>query len=631
MQEEQRPCQSGPAPRGPGRTGHPGLCRACGAGVWRALTIACCVLATLFTAPAPAQVMAGFRAAPGPSETFDAYRTLESWVRAWEVPGGPDEPQFTDPSGAAGACVTLLLGGELIGRAVSMRTDGGAVWEAARGAVAEADARLPIERDALRREAALDVAQRIQIDLEIAGTPVPTLGATYDDAGAQVAPGLEGVAVRAGEALAAVFPGAMLGANLAPAGALRAACTEAGLPPLPLDRLLAEHGALVYRFPVRRLTQTAPGGEPQFLFRGGRVLDQSQVAVSTLLQTAEGVSRRLISLAWPGEEPHGMFGDYEAWTDRFEPPIASRAEQAIVAYALFRYASTPGVGAAESTRAARFAWSLADAAQRAHGSGEWDPAADRPACAAWTIALLENVARPPGMPPGADRDGPLARACRAAVLDDAGGAPLPERALRAFALARLAAADPEDSALRARAEEDVRSLFIGAAPGELVSATPWIGWAELTLAGPSGEIPAALALEELRSLVWSRQVGPDRAEAVGPDLVGGIEFAGGRGPTWQSCRPVALLATMLGDERLTPPPALGREAAATMRALRFVSQLVVDESVAGTLPDRDRSLGGVRDALWTARLGVDTQAAALLAITEALRSVDAVAARRAVR
>src|SRR5207247_1603585 len=95
-------------------------------------------------------------------------------------------------------------------------------------------------------------------------------------------------------------------------------------------------------------------------------------------------------------------------------------------------------------------------------------------------------------------------------------------------------------------------------------------------------------------------------------------------PTWNAARPLAMLATMLGDSRLTSQDERPGEVVRTVEGLRFVRQLVVDEPVTFMFKGpAKRTLGGVRAAPWDIRMPPDATSLSLLTVCEALRSFDA--------
>jgi hypothetical protein len=184
------------------------------------------------------------------------------------------------------------------------------------------------------------------------------------------------------------------------------------------------------------------------------------------------------------------------------------------------------------------------------------------------------------------------------------------------------------------AESAVRRVYRDTPEGELVSQMPWLGWAELRLASLKGQddVPAAVSLRQMRKLVWEHQIGPLDESATeqkggGLDLVGGIVFAAHAPgaparPTWQAARPLAFLATMLGEPRLTGPAERNLELARLLAGLRFVRQLEADDTTAWMYPNRSRSLGGVRAAPWDQRMPLDASAMSLLFVCETLKYLE---------
>jgi hypothetical protein len=80
---------------------------------------------------------------------------------------------------------------------------------------------------------------------------------------------------------------------------------------------------------------------------------------------------------------------------------------------------------------------------------------------------------------------------------------------------------------------------------------------------------------------------------------------------------------MFADDRLTGASETAGELSRLMHAMRFLSQLCVDDAEMHMLRDRDRALGGVREAVWSAEQPIEASAAGLMAVCEVLRAVDA--------
>ena len=189
-------------------------------------------------------------------------------------------------------------------------------------------------------------------------------------------------------------------------------------------------------------------------------------------------------------------------------------------------------------------------------------------------------------------------------------------------------ATPDETTRRARAA--VRSLLRETQPGMLIGLTPWVGWAELALLDEGEPVPSSIALREMRDLLWRHQVTFADAGEDSPDFVGGIVFTASRSPlpNWQAARPLALVATMLADPRLTDEREVGAELARLSLSLRFLLQLTVDDALMHMFRVRERAYGGVRTSPWDQRLQFDASVMTLLAIDETLRASETLRSAR---
>jgi len=574
----------------------------------RLLAALAAALAIWTVAPAAAET----GPVPSAGETMAAYRTLESWIRAWEIPA---EPARIDPEHASGACVTLRLGGRIIGRGVAMGESGETVWRAARQAWVEANQRSPVARDATKRERLKEQAAAVAIDLQVAGALTPLTAPTRAEAAMSIAPGLEGAAARIGERVSAVFPGQSLSGNLTAQQTLDAAIGLLDLAPLPLTQLREQRDLRIYRFGAQHLAQVDPDRPPLFLFRGGRVRALTDVTPGALRSAGESIASHLEERMWPGEEALGLLGVYQPWIDEFETPLVAGArEQALAAFALGRWAETPGVSDAASTGARRLALSILRELETVEESET--PAPDDPAAAALVRLAMIELGEPEEEPLRA-----LSDACHASVTAWAQGEPeASPPALRALVACALARSEVKDD--RALARDLARSAHRDTSIETLASAMPWLGWADVWLAGEGERIGAAPGLRQFRALVWDHQVEPGEAAE---DLAGGVVFTRGAAalPTWQTLRPAAFLATSIGDPRLTDADERAREMSRLLASLRFLLQLSAGEATMHIFPNPARARGGVRLATWDQRQSVEASALGLLTLAETMRSVHA--------
>lgn len=574
-------------------------------------------------------------AAPSPEVSMAAFNLVQSWVLDASVPEPPDGAAIPR---VAGASVVLRQNGEVVGRGTDVSEDGLALWRAARAAWAEASGRVKVERDALMETSLKQAAAGLTISVELAGAPVPLLGTSYADMTAELDPGTIGLAVRAGDRVRAMFPATMLSTGTMPDEAFRVTLMDlfdgdqsrvldGQMALLPPSMLRTKEGVAFLKFQVSHLAQWELGGPPVFLHRGGRVATIGAISVPGLRDMADGMARHLVGRAWPGSDGYGMFGRLNPATGKYDPRFADAPEQATAALALRRYANTRGMDQTTAAAANSFAMDLLAALAKLEPDerGPWTDPASSAAC---IVAYLE------GGRPGPDQDirmSGLFAQCAPTVNDAfepgkgfsesvAPGA----KGLVAWALVRLAA-DSGDDAARAKALEAVREVYVGTAPEMLVGQMPWLGWAELELDG-TGEIPAAVALRDLRDQVWEHQLKMEDLSPDDSDMAGGIVFTKSRSPlpAWNTARPLAFAATMLGDPRLTPADERSVELVRVVEGLRFIRQLTVDEPATFMFKGpAKRTLGGVKAAPWDIRMPPDATSMSLLTVCEALRSLSA--------
>ncbi len=573
-------------------------------------------LAALMSLAASATAQVGAR------EALALHRMVSEWVEGWSAP--LEAP--ADPEGMTGACVTLRFGGQVVGRGTVMAEDGTALLKAARAALAEASAAMPIERDALRRQRLLEMAPTVSVDVQAAGTLIPMQARTLAEAGAGVSPGYHGVAARVGGRIEAVFPGTMLATNTSPTEALASILTTLigpaaalGDPRTSLSELSEREGLTLYRFEAQHVAQPTPGSAPVFLYRGDRIATLADVAPAKLDALGDAMARHIEGRFFPGDAPLGLLRSYHPWSGEYEEPlIASAFEQGLAALALARWARVNADAHAQA--AARRA--LVELA-RVHPS-EQAAEAELVSAAAFLLAWLELDEAAPNAALAS------ARACAERVAawaqsEKRRAETAPERAaLAAAALAELARRGGPIEVEAEAAESVVREILRRTDIGGLPALMPWILWAEQTLAETEARVKAAAALRSFRDAAWEHQLTPADLGPDGQDLVGGLVFTRGGAalPSWQTLRPLAGLATMLGDPRLTTDEELPMQAGRLLQSLRFARQLAAGEVVAHMYADAERARGGVRLAPWDQRMPLEATSMGLLTIAETLAALE---------
>jgi hypothetical protein len=343
------------------------------------------------------------------------------------------------------------------------------------------------------------------------------------------------------------------------------------------------------------------------------------------------MARHLRENAWPdGGAPWGLRGDYRAISGQYDPAIGAARSQALAALALARFALTAGIdaesGAEAMVRAGRVVVDLGVVTEE-----EADPLADPVSAALLAVAAPMVVGAMPTIDGAMDigtmevRAGAAIRALAGAGAGEGGGsgATMEERAVVAWALAVLAERGGATSeADRALADAMVRAVVREAGPTGMISVSPWVPWAMLTL-HRAGEIPGAQALRDLRAAVWSRQIGDAVSGTIEQDTEGGIVLTDrAPGPlAAHTLRAIGAMPAMLGDRRLTPDEELLTELARMRRSLRFVVQLMFRAEEAYLARDPARAIGGVRPTLWEPVASVDATSMALIAVCDALGAV----------
>lgn len=579
------------------------------------------------TAPSPATLLT-------PAQAMTAFEELSSLVVAMS----PPEPgAFTSSGTPSAVCVTLRFEGRLIARATAHGP--ACLAQAARQAVdamSPRAARLTSTPQPPQRPILPGLeSDRVLVSLELAGPLVPFSPVGFDELDARLSPGLDGVAVRINERTEIFFPGAMLTLNISPGDAMASVIANAtgdatlgvrGNPEASPELLAKTRGAVFYRFRVVHLANPEPRAPAVFLHRGGKIVRERDITVATLGRFADAMAQNLIERRTPQDGGHDMVGTPLPTLGRFEQRSASPVEQALAAFALARYADTRERGDAARTSArARVNEILDHLAVGGVGKADLRPGF---ACAALAVSAagvpVELQERSEGLTPAArafiDR-------CEA-VLDSAatsiGAVPEPERSVVAFALACRAARRMIPADLGA-ADRAVREVLGRTPPSQLVNEMPWIGWADIAVADArDGAITSSAALREVRDSVYSHALSTDAAGPDAGDLVGGIVFSasGPPMPTWQSARPLAFLATMLGDRRLTDPGEVVKEQSRLLPSLRFLRQLQTDEAAGHMCLAPVAARGGIRAAVWDQRQPADATSLTLLTVCEALRSFD---------
>ena len=579
---------------------------------------------------------------PSPDDAIATHETVRSWVRDWSMPdedaAGGENALGLPPVWGAG--VTIRLDGRVLARGSWIAMDGPttrAVWNAAGEAVRAGRAALPSANDALDGERFAAMGERATVSVEFYAQPVPIppeeLGLPF----AGCSPGAEALVVRVADRTDVVGVDAQLTRGSDPARELAAMATSitgAGETALKPIAELIDDGYTFLRAPVLHVAMPFPGAAPVFLDRGGNTVAGEAIRSRMLRETADLMAAHLRSRIWPGVERYGIGGDLNAVTGAVETVSAEPFDQAMSAMALMAHARLRTADAPASGQAGNKV--LLDLATVEPGEETpWSGAV----AAAGTIAALAML------DPDIRAGDPAYEILRVRCLDTLRGTFDPDTgfaedvtrsAYGLVAWAHVRAMGLDASFTRELADAAVRRAFRETPSSGLAAQMPFLAWADIEL-HPEGELPSAQALIAMRAQVFEYQLHWRDLRPIDRDLAGGVVFTRSSAalPTWHTLRPMAGIATLLGDERTTPggiaSTGVARELVVLSDALRFTRQLVMSGDALYLARNPSQSNGGVRRALWEPTLAPEASAIALLTVCEALDSMGELARRGAAR
>lgn len=617
----------------------------------------CCLAATFAFLLAPARAQEPGEP-PAPAEAMTAYRAVDNWVREWKVSppaaAANNEPGANQPAPAnlpacQAASITLRLAGEVIARGVEVATDDASratvIARAAAAALKEAEPKLSIPRDAMYEATRREVAKSITISMQLAGALIPISPKDAADAMTMVNPGVEGVGARLGDRVEVMFPERMLVAGTEPGPALGTLvgklADDVTLAVEPLSKLAKDHGVVYYRFRVSHLAQATASGSPTFLSRSGQVVRQSSIDFDELRRWGSTLAACLIQrqAMSKGVIPIS-FDPLQSGSNGPVDPVV----QLICADALSRWLALSPRSEDESLRRAiqeSYTSLLSDAQLRERVVR--DPAAS----ALLYVAFTSSAGRENYF--GKDlSSSDIHAACWQTISKSFRRTEFLEElspAARAMTCMALVLGPAPQDAQQASARDAIDLAYREAVPNRLVTFMPWLGYADFiqsivevrevggtkTPARHSGPLVSAVALREMRSQLWAHQLRPEDLSPDQQDLAGGIMFTASKQPmpTWQMARPLAFIATMLGDPRLTEEKEVPEELSRLLLSLRFLRQLTAGDAEGFMYKNPDRAIGGVRSSLWDQRMPPEATAMTLLTVCETLRSLDEISKRQA--
>lgn len=604
-------------------------------------------------------------ALPAPAGVAQAYSTLRAWTDAFELPRPDDVTARVPIDGARGVCVIVRRSGRMLGSGSDVTGDDLMLRRATSQALGEVLADATVA--SLSKDVRDAIGPSLTIELEVAGEMSPLIGSTLPQMAVRIEPGLDGVALRRGQELLAMFPSHMRATNTAgdPAARLLALSVRVGLNAEDLSNLARRTDVAAYGFRTVHLIQPAPGRPPIQTFRGDVLVPMSAVDRQAIIGLSNGLADHLLASVWPdpvgpatqpdfapplGEapprQPLGMMGNYQPYADAYEPLVAPVLDQALCAIALQHYAESPAIAKDKALAASAGArMILKDLANVVEG--EADPFAEPAACAAMVFAIVEqpSIADDEVLWVLLDRAAAGVVACfdsgaGFAHRTDAEGIERPmsphSQALVAGAMCKLLALKdqrPQSAAkldaklVRAALERAWQSV----PRHQQAALLPWIGWAEIDFTRATGKaLSHGDDLRLMREALERSGIGEESAAA--PDLVGGLNLTASGADMAehpradaQTIRPAAWLAGLIRDERFTPPGRAESALARQLPTMRFLVQLSTRSNpgaVLATFRNPKRAAGGLRAAPWDWDEPLPAQALALVTAVQMLQAMD---------
>lgn len=570
--------------------------------------------------------------APSEEAARAAFETARRWTSAFSVPAPEAADAKVHVEGARGVCVLLRRSGRVVGSGADWTGDDLMLRRAVARALGELLGEPAVE--SLPESMRGSVGAMVSIELEIAGMPQPLVATSFEQAGRQLDPGIDGIAMRRDQAWAFLFPAQFRASNTA-ASAHRqflALATDLNLPATQLSELRQKFGAAAYSFRTITLMQPAPHEAPIVTVRGENIVPLDAVTPAAVAQWAQDSARHLLDvLAFakrtPGDmgmgdlhpQPVGLPGTYNPLADAFDPIIAPPLEQAICAYALRAAAESNALPADVRDECMLAALTiLRDLAVITQL--ERDPLESAPACALIVVASdgigADETALLDLRKHAIDR---MMRSFAPVMRFDDSLSPH-ERALIAWAMVRLSESDPL-AVPAPTARDAVEAAWTSAAESERVALLPWIGWALRDLASENGAPSHAAELRELAAGLLASRVTANSAPAA--DLAGGLPLALAARPlpTSQTLRPAAWLASALRDPHLVSAADRVQRRSEWREVLRFIRQLMVRPEVEWRYRNHARAVGGFRTSTWDISQPLPAQALGLLTLLEAAESL----------
>ena len=445
--------------------------------------------------------------------------------------------------------------------------------------------------------------------MEIAGPLEALMGRTFLAATERLQPGVDGMAMRHDDRWWFQFSSQLrlTNASVGPER-LYSLALASELSPRQIETMRDQGDVSLYRFTTIDLSQPTPHDPPLMLVAGDVEVVESEVTSEGLTTARDNLARHILTRIFKTDDGYRLVGSFTPLTSSFEQKAPMQRDRYLIALALARFSDTPGVDPELALQARTAAIGLLETTSPGEASQSGGGAVE---AATWCLA--------------ADRLGledhndhmQTARSFLQAMAE-ADDVEVRKQAHNIVVVAAaLSTSSPEDQALSTTFARRARDVL---PPHQQVTLLPWLGWVERSNRSNLRDLEAETDLASLkliRDRVLDLQV---RAMGnAGSTLeVGGFRLKpGARGVTSQSLRPAVFLIETIDDPAYEDLERRDELQQSQRRFLRYLLQLTCRDDVAGSWRQPDRIRGGIRHAIWDARMDAVAQAMGLIGLCDA--------------
>ncbi len=499
-------------------------------------------------------------------------------------------------------CIILRHHGEVIGVGTSGLYSSNPIAECARFAFEEVMQNKILRR--LEPEMRSFALSSISIELEIGAAPEPSPDKNLDRFARGLQNGVEGIAVRKGDAWAIRHPAKLrLAPNQNVVIALESLCIEVGVhPATAISRQLSpKDDVTLYTIPTITVVQDRDEGQVRKLIRGDELVTIADINPSNMNRLADLIASHLINCM---NNDGFIIGGYQPATDSLSPPHATIFVNILVATALDAYASN-----IRATHKDEAEYTIKTILRTVNNQYKDRDSVSNNVASAMVILAVPNQSIADQLPELLERcKQQVINSCKHSVNEEESALHPHEFAMLSDAIATIANSNTKDGVIDTLAKEVCHRCMNSVPMQSKMSTIPWIVDAFYKVII---DAPEQASMQELLEIALSAQINETNSDLFGGFslISNGIRVVDARG-----IRMVPMLALFAQ----TPNPNQSKAIQALTKSIRFVSQLTTQEQRANRFANPTLSKGGVRVATWDASMPTEASAMALLGVSRAI-------------